>query len=214
MKSSFYAHALNVLLLSGFCYADTPLIRTTVADSSRVAFIAGIHLSIDSVSHGGLDFIRFSDAPVTDSTGFPELPVVTVLVAVPDSVTPSVDFTVSDMDYRKTVPVYPSPAWYVSYTRTAAEVDSFTMDSTAYASDAFWPENRIDVLGKPGSAISASSSCSCIRRSTGLPTASSARSHHSACPSRSTAQRLSGAVLVWTVSKHGSRQSNGGLSAN
>ena len=149
MKSGIYSFSLTVLLLlSGFASADTSLIRTTIADSSRTAFIARIPLSMDSVSHDTLDFVRFSHIPVTDSTGFPELPVVTVLVAVPDSVTPSVDFTVSDMVCRRTIPVYPSPARYVSYAHTAAEVDSFAMDPTAYASDAFWPENRVTLLGE------------------------------------------------------------------
>ncbi len=49
MKSSFHAHALTVLLLSGFSYADTPLIRTTVADSSRVGLIAQTPLSWETV---------------------------------------------------------------------------------------------------------------------------------------------------------------------
>jgi hypothetical protein len=148
VKSSFFALIPALFFLFSLSSADTPLIRTTVTDSSRVVFIAQTPLSWESAEYDTLDFIRFMDSPVTDSAGFPELPVITVLVAVPDSVTPTIDFDLTNLRFEKVLPVYPSPANYVSYRRTVAEVDSFSMDSTAYVSDEFWPLERVTLLGE------------------------------------------------------------------
>ena len=67
-------------------------IHTTVADSSRVAFIAQTPLTCETVEYDSLDFIRFTDVSVSDSIGYPEVPMITCLVALPDSVTPSLEF--------------------------------------------------------------------------------------------------------------------------
>lgn len=123
-------------------------IRTTVADSSRVAFTVQAPVIWESVEHDSLDYIRFTDSPVTDSIGYPELPMITCLVAVPDSVTPSLEFAACNSLIQSVDPVYPAPFHYISYERTPAVADSFVQDSTAYASAEFWPSERVRIIGE------------------------------------------------------------------
>ena len=100
MKASYSLLIPVLLFLSSLLFADSPLIRTTVADNSRVVFIAQTPLSWEIVDNHNLDFIRFTDSPVMDSTGYPELPVITVMVAVPDSATPIIDFDLTGLGYE------------------------------------------------------------------------------------------------------------------
>jgi len=140
--------ALFFLVLSIPALADTPLIWTTNADSSNVSFIVSAPLDWDSVVHDGLRYIRFADSPAADSVGYPEVPMITCLVAVPDSVTPSLEFSTSSERLHSVGPVYPAPAQVLSHERTVAIVDSFVMDSTAYASTTFWPAVRARIIGE------------------------------------------------------------------
>jgi len=140
--------ALSFFVLSIPALADTPLIRTTNADSSNVSFIVNTPLDWDTVEHDGLRYIRFTDSPVADSVGYPEVPMITCLVAVPDSVTPTLEFSTSSERLHSVGPVYPAPAQILSRERTAAIVDSFVMDSTAYASTGFWPADRVRLIGE------------------------------------------------------------------
>ncbi len=146
MKTGSHVFIIAILLLPGFASADTPLIRTTVADSSRVVFIAQTPLSWETVEHDSLDFIRFMDSPLTDSVGYPELPMITCLIALPDSVTPDLEFAWAGEQEFHVNPVYPSPVLYLDTTTcTASVADSFYQDSTAYASSAFWPQDMVRV---------------------------------------------------------------------
>jgi hypothetical protein len=92
MRSNLFLQCFSLLAISSVLLADTPLIRTTVSDSSRVVFIAQTPLFWERVEHDNLEFIRFTGSPVTDSIGYPELPMITCLIALPDSVTPELDF--------------------------------------------------------------------------------------------------------------------------
>jgi hypothetical protein len=148
VKSSFFALIPALLLLSNLASADTPLIRTTVADSSRVVFIAQTPLSWERAQYDTLDFIRFTDSPVTDSIGYPELPMITCLIALPDSVTPDLEFAWAGLQEYHVDPVYPAPAKIISYEFTAAVVDSFVQDSTAYSSSSFWPGDMVRIIGE------------------------------------------------------------------
>ncbi|MCD6588961.1 MAG: hypothetical protein J7K88_10480 [Candidatus Fermentibacteraceae bacterium] len=149
MKSGFYALTLTVLFLSSFASADTPLIRTTVADSSNVSLIATAPLSWQTVENDSLRYIRFTDSPLTDSVGYPELPMIICLVAVPDSVNPTIEYSFGLETEQSVLPVYPAPAQIlVSENCTASIADSFAMDSTAYASATFWPAKRVRLIGE------------------------------------------------------------------
>jgi hypothetical protein len=128
---------------------DTPAIWTTVADSSNVSFIARTPLSWETVVNDSLRYIRFTDSPLTDSIGYPELPMITCLVAVPDGVHPRINFDFTNENTQKVLPVYPAPAMILfSDNCTPCIVDSFIQDSTAYASATFWPAERVRLIGE------------------------------------------------------------------
>ncbi len=150
MKQQYsFCSVLLPLFLPVIVLADTHRIRTTLADSSNVSFIACTPLSWGSVSHDGHEFIRFTDTPVTDSIGYPELPMITCLVAVPDSVTPSIEYSYGLEFEQPIMPVFPAPAIYLDTTNcTRAPADSFLQDSTAYASESFWPSERVRLIGE------------------------------------------------------------------
>ncbi|MEN8208652.1 MAG: C25 family cysteine peptidase, partial [Candidatus Fermentibacteria bacterium] len=135
------------LLLFAFI-ADMVPIHTTVADSSQVAFIVQTPLLWEEVEYDSLDYIRFVDSPLTDSIGYPELPMITCMVAFPDSVTPYLEYAFSDMREQFVEPVYPAPAQVLSFERTPAVVDSFVQDSTAYTSDEFWPSEQVRIISE------------------------------------------------------------------
>ena len=137
---------LSFLLLA--LIADTAPIHTTVADSSQVAFIVVTPLSWEEIEYDSLDYIRFMDMPLSDSIGYPELPMITCMVAFPDSVTPYLEYAFSDMRERFVEPVYPAPAQVLSFERTPAVVDSFVQDSTAYTSDEFWPSEQVRIISE------------------------------------------------------------------
>ncbi len=149
MRSNHFLHICSILIISSVLLADTSLIRTTVADSSNVSFIVRTPLSWKPVEKDSLGYIRFVDSPVTDSIGYPELPMITCLVAVPDGVHPSIayDFTVEYMQH--VLPVYPTPAQIMfSDYCTPSLVDSFVQDSVAYTSASFWPAERVRLIGE------------------------------------------------------------------
>jgi hypothetical protein len=137
---------LAILLLS--LLSDTAAIHTTVTNGSRVAFIAQTPLCLATVEHDSLRYIHFSDSPLSDSTGYPELPMITCLVAFPDSVTPHLEYSVFDERTQSVLPVYPSAAHVISNEFTPALIDSFVKDSTAYLSDEFWPAERVRIIGE------------------------------------------------------------------
>jgi len=150
MKQQYsFCSVLLPLFLAANVLADTHRIRTTLADSSNVSFIACTPLSWDTVSHDGHEFIRFTDTPATDSIGYPELPMITCLVAVPDSVTPRIEYSYGLEFEQPIMPVFPAPSIYLDTTNcTRAPADSFLQDSTAYASESFWPSERVRLIGE------------------------------------------------------------------
>lgn len=140
---------LLLLLITTMVSADTHRIRTTATDSSSVSLIAQTPLTWETVEHDNLRYIRFTDSPVTDITGLPELPAITCLVAVPDSVTPSIEYAFGPELEQSVLPVYPVPTLYVDTTLcTRSIADSFYQDSTAYASTTFWPAERVRLIGE------------------------------------------------------------------
>lgn len=149
MKSLFNLLLVCLFIPVNSASGDTPLIRTTVADSSRIVFIAQTPLSWERVVHDSLYFIRFIDSPLTDSVGYPELPMITCLIAMPDSVTPDLDFAWAGEQQYHVNPVYPVPVMYLDTAYcTAAVTDSFYQNSTAYASASFWPDEIVNIVGE------------------------------------------------------------------
>jgi len=137
---------LSLLLFA--LISDSATIHTTVSDNSSVSFIARVPLTWETVEHDSLRYIRFNDSPLSDSIGYPELPMITCLVAVPDSVTPELEYSISNERILSVLPVYPSPAHIISNEFTPDIIDSFVQDSTAYSSNKFWPSERVRIIGE------------------------------------------------------------------
>jgi len=69
-------------------------------------------LQVDTVSHEGLDYLRFTGTPGTspmEEVGYPELPVVTCFVAVPDESDLNLFYSVGCISQLNCLQVYPSP---------------------------------------------------------------------------------------------------------
>ncbi len=112
-------------LIGSFLTLTTLPIHGTVANSSEVAFIIQTPVSCDTVSHGTESFIRFANITVADSVGYPEVPMITCFVAVPDGVDPGLEWSVTGEVEHSDFPVYPAPAYVISYVYTQQVVEEF-----------------------------------------------------------------------------------------
>lgn len=135
------------LFITGISHATRYEARTTAATSSLVAFTVDTPLAFDTTAHDSTDFIRFRDIPVTNEAGWPEVPSLIYLVALPDSVEPELSWAPYGVCESASLPVYPAPMDSVVNTRTPAVEEFFVQDSAAYASDEWWPEEPVEVLG-------------------------------------------------------------------
>lgn len=123
-------------------------IHCTVADSSEVAFILQTPVSFDTAAYNGERFVRFADITVADSIGYPEVPMITCFVAVPDGVDPELEWSITGETEHSDYPVYPAPARVISCEYTPQVVEEFRQDSAAYASRDWWPASRVRIIGE------------------------------------------------------------------
>jgi len=123
-------------------------INNTVADSSEVVFILQTPVSYDTVFYDCEGFIRFVDITVSDIVGYPEVPMITCFVAVPDGVDPELEWCVTGEVEYSDFPVYPAPEHVISYENTQRIVEEFRQDSAAYASCDWWPSERVRIVGE------------------------------------------------------------------
>jgi len=123
-------------------------IRTTVSSSSLVAFTIDTPVLLDTVTHESVNFVRFADVPVTREVGRPELPVLTCLVALPDSVEPVMSWAGYGQRKYLALPIYPAPLDSIVYDLTPEIAEFFRRNSAAYASDEWWPGEPVRVTGE------------------------------------------------------------------
>jgi hypothetical protein len=90
VKSSFFALIPALFFLFSLSSADTPLIRTTVTDSSRVVFIAQTPLSWESVEYDTIVYAFNSVGNPLTTLGFP--------ITLPDGVDALGGFAIGDID--------------------------------------------------------------------------------------------------------------------
>ena len=98
----------------------------------------------DTIEHDGTDYVSFNRAPGTrpmEEVGYPELPVVTCFVAVPDESDLMLDYSAGCMSRLETIPVYPAPldSLVEDSTCTPRYEEFFRKDSAAYVSDEWYP---------------------------------------------------------------------------
>ncbi len=136
-----------MLFLCFMITANPGSIHTTEADSSLVAFTIDTSVDYDTVTYDSEDFIRFTRIPVTTRTGWPEVPMITCMVAIPDSVDPVTSWALHGEKEFDVDPIYPAPKDSVIYVRTPEVIEVFKQDSTAYASDTWWPAEQVDIVG-------------------------------------------------------------------
>ena len=110
-------------------------------------------LLADSVEHEGISYLRFDSSPGTvpmDETGFPEVPVVTCFVAVPDDSDLDLMFSAGCMSSIECLPVYPAPldSLVEDSTSTPYIEEFFRKDSAAYVSDEWYPSEIAGITGE------------------------------------------------------------------
>ena len=110
-------------------------------------------LRADTVQHDRTDYLRFTRTPGTrpmNEVGYPELPVVTCFIAIPDESDIGLEFTSSSMSRIGSIPVYPSPldSLVTDNFQTPHYEEFFRMDSAAYASSKWYPEEIAVLSGE------------------------------------------------------------------
>lgn len=112
-----------------------------------------VGLTADTVDHEGIEYLRFNSTPGTRSTntvGYPELPVVTCFIAVPDAS----DLVLSELHACPTtsdaLPVYPAPldSLVSDSLHTPYYEEYFTKDSAAYESTEWYPVEQAILSGE------------------------------------------------------------------
>ncbi|MCK5841875.1 MAG: hypothetical protein KAH31_06900, partial [Candidatus Sabulitectum sp.] len=95
---------------------------------------------------------RFNQSPGTVPmalTGFPELPVVTCFVAVPDGVDLDLSFSANCMEMIDCLPVYPAPYDSLVHEHGVTFIDEFfEKDSSAYLSSEWYPPVTAEISGE------------------------------------------------------------------
>jgi hypothetical protein len=120
--------------------AVPPKLSVAEADSYFVAVQADIYgvtradTTIDDTTYTILTVPEYG---YTTEVGKPMVPVVTALVAVPDSVDISLSLAAYDYTTIQDISIYPTPTDSISCD-TCFSI--FTKDSTTYATDEFYPE--------------------------------------------------------------------------
>jgi hypothetical protein len=120
--------------------AVPPKLSVAEADSYFVAVQADIYGVIrtdTTVDDTTYTILTVPEYGYTTEVGKPMVPVVTALVAVPDSVDISLSLAAYDYTTMEDIIIYPVPKESVSCDTTCFEV--FTKDSTTYATDEFYP---------------------------------------------------------------------------
>ena len=110
-------------------------------------------LLADTVKHDRIKYLRFDRSPGTvpmNETGYPEVPVVTCFVAVPDESDLDLTYSANCMETIGCLPVYPVPldSLVADSTSTPYIGEFFRKDSTAYASDEWYPSEIAEIVGE------------------------------------------------------------------
>ena len=109
-------------------------------------------LSSESILHSQETYCRYSKTPgvrMLSEEGFPELPVVTCFVAIPDDVSLSIESNRSCADFLENVNVYPAPSLeLVSENGVTFYKEVFQKNAGAYNSAEWFPEAAAEISGE------------------------------------------------------------------
>ncbi len=130
-----------------------PLIHFGTSDENFILFDVELRgLLAETLTVNSVDYLRFDKTPGTvssDSTGFPELPIVRCFVWVPDSTDLSIEYFTNCPDIRSTLPVYPAPldSFPDEYCSGFSQ-EYFRKDSTIYTLDTWYPDTLVRFTGE------------------------------------------------------------------
>ena len=131
-----------------------PLIFHNITLEDLISFDVELQgLLADTVKYDEIKYLRFSNSPGTvpmSETGYPELPVVTCFVAVPDESDLDLVYSANCIEAMECIPVYPAPldSLVEDSTSTPYIGEFFRKDSTAYASGDWFPEDLAVLVGE------------------------------------------------------------------
>lgn len=109
-------------------------------------------LLADTVEVDSVRYLRFSRSPgltVADSTGYPEMPVARCFVWVPDNTDLSLSWAANCPQATASIPIYPAPLDSLREDSTSTPYidEFFRKDSTAYASEQWYPDTLARLVG-------------------------------------------------------------------
>ena len=110
-------------------------------------------LQSDTLSHDRTNYLRFKGTPGTrpmGEVGYPELPVVTCFIAVPDESDLTLVYSAGCMSMINCLPLYPAPldSLVADSLSTPWIKEFFRKDSSAYASTEWYPEVQAVLSGE------------------------------------------------------------------
>ena len=143
------------LEFSAGCLAGSePLTGHNITLDEFISFDVELRgLQADTAGHDGIDYLRFTGTPGTSpmgEVGYPELPVVTCFVAVPDESDLTLLYSTGCVNTINCLPVYPAPldSLVVDSLHTTWIKEFFRKDSTAYANTEWYPEAQAVLSGE------------------------------------------------------------------
>ena len=138
---------------SGCSDGTEPVINYGRTTESYITFDVELRgLSSESILHSQETYCRYSKTPgvrMLSEEGFPELPVVTCFVAIPDDVSLSIASNRSCADFLENVNVYPAPSLeLVSESGVTFYKEVFQKNAGAYTSSEWFPEAAAEISGE------------------------------------------------------------------
>ena len=142
---------LVVLLISTNAFAEEEWISFTGKGESAPEYdiiystssIVEFDVEITGMKSKSIDIydrINIPEHTKMDSVGFPEVPVVSYLIAIPECNSVDLNVTVLDSIVIDNMNIYPAPEWVeVNNGEYSYLEEQFTINSTAYNTDAYFP---------------------------------------------------------------------------
>jgi hypothetical protein len=94
--------------------------------------------------------VKIKEDTKMDSVGFPEVPIVSFLVAIPDCDSVNLDIELLDSIQFSGYNIYPAPELVADTMESGAIalVEEFAYDTSVYSTDAMFPGNVGEAIGK------------------------------------------------------------------
>jgi len=146
-------HAEWLSFNAGCSDGTEPVINHGITTENYMTFDVELRgLDSESIQHDLETYSRYINTPgirMLSDEGYPELPVVTCFVAVPDDVSLTVEGYRSCADFIENVTVYPAPSLeLVTEGAITFYKEIFQKDASAYLSSEWFPEVSVEISGE------------------------------------------------------------------